>query len=240
MSLAVMITLVGVGHVFEISEQVKAVIRARHPSVVCLELDAGRYTTLVNRNTPRTIPLQYRLLAYFQKRMAEKFGTEVGDEMMAAAEAAKEMGAGVALIDVDANRMFAELWKKMSFKERMNLLGGAFFGLFLPKERVEKEVERYEQNSDDYIKSMGEGFPTIKEVLIDDRNRHMAQQLTALSQQHGNIVAVVGDGHVPGLLEALKSLEVEVVRLKDLRTGGPPAPQVQSAEHNVTYWYHYR
>jgi len=235
-----MITLVGVGHVFEISEQVKGVIRSRHPEVVCLELDAGRYMTLVNRNAPRAIPLQYRLLAYFQKSMAEKFGTEVGDEMMAAADAAKEIGAGLALIDVDANRMFQELWRRMSFRERASLLGGALFGLFIPKERVEAEVERYENNADEYIKSMGEGFPVLKEVLIDDRNKHMAQQLTVISQQHRNIVAIVGDGHIPGLLEALKGLEIEVVRLKDLRAGTPSVQQTHGAEHNVTYWYHYR
>lgn len=235
-----MITLVGVGHVFQISEQVKDVVRTRHPEVVCLELDAGRYAALVNRNASRSIPLQYRLLAYFQKRMAEKFGTEVGDEMMAAADAAREIGASVALIDVDANRMFAELWRRMSFRERLNLLGGAFVGLFVPKEKVEQEIGRYEQNADDYIKSMGDGFPTIKEVLIDDRNRHMAQQLSALSQTHRGIVAIVGDGHVPGLLEALKGIDVEVVRLKDLRGGAPPLAQSHGAEHNVTYWYHYR
>jgi len=236
-----MITLVGVGHVFNISEQVKNIVRSRHPEVVCLELDAGRYATLANRNAPRSIPLQYRLLAYFQKRMAEKFGTEVGDEMMAAADAAREIGASVALIDVDASRMFAELWRRMSFKERMSLLGGAFLGIFIPKERVEHEVERYEQNADEYIRGMGEGFPTIKEVLIDDRNRFMAQKLTALSIQHQNVLAVVGDGHVPGLLEALKGSEVDVVRLKDLRAAPPqPAPETHGAEHNVTYWYHYR
>ncbi len=235
-----MITLVGVGHVFEISEQVKGVIRTRRPEVVCLELDPGRYSALLSRNAPRTVPLQYRLLAYFQKRMAEKFGTEVGEEMMAAAQAAQEVGATVALIDVDASRMFAELWRRMSFKERMSLLGGAFVGLFLPKERVEKEIVQYEQNSDEYIKSMSAGFPTIKEVLIDDRNRHMAQQLTALSQQFSNIVAIVGDGHVPGLLEALKGLDVSVIRLKDLRGGTIPGSAPQGAEHNVTYWYNYR
>jgi pheromone shutdown protein TraB len=235
-----MITLVGVGHVFAISEQVKAVIRARRPEVVCLELDAGRYSALQNRNAPRSIPLQYRMLAYFQKRMAEKFGTEVGEEMMAAAHAAQEVGAGIALIDVDASRMFAELWRRMPFKERVSLLGGAFMGLFIPKERVEKEIVQYEEHSDQYIESMGEGFPTIKEVLIDDRNRYMAQQLTALSQQHSNIVAIVGDGHIPGLLAALKDAQLEVIRLKDLRSGKPSTNPVQGTEHNVSYWYHYK
>jgi len=235
-----MITLVGVGHVFEIAEQVKDIIRSRHPEIVCLELDSGRYMALMSKTTSKSVPIQYRLLAYFQKRMAEKFGTEVGDEMMAAAQAAQEVGAGIALIDVDANRMFAQLWKRMTFKERVNLLGGAFFGLFIPKERVEKEIDQYEQNSDEYIKNLGGSFPTIKEVLIDDRDKHMAKQLVALSQQHKNIVAIVGDGHVPGMIGALDGVEVEIVRLKDLRSGTPASPPSQGPEHTVTYWYHYR
>jgi pheromone shutdown protein TraB len=122
----------------------------------------------------------------------------------------------------------------------VNLLGGAFIGLFIPKERVEQEVGRYEENPDDYIQSMGDGFPAIKEVLIDDRNRHMAQQLTRLSQQHSRVVAIIGDGHIPGLLEEMKGLDVEVIRLKDLRSGNMAAPQLHGADHNVTYWYHYR
>jgi len=235
-----MITLVGVGHVFEIAEQVKDIIRSRHPEIVCLELDSGRYMALMSKTTSKSVPIQYRLLAYFQKRMAEKFGTEVGDEMMAAAQAAQEVGAGIALIDVDANRMFAQLWKRMTFKERVNLLGGAFFGLFIPKERVEKEIDQYEQNADEYIKNLGGSFPTIKEVLIDDRDKHMAKQLVALSQQHKNIVAIVGDGHVPGMIGALDGVEVEIVRLKDLRSGTPASPPSQGPEHTVTYWYHYR
>lgn len=232
-----MITLVGVGHVFAISDRVKDVIRSKRPEVVCLELDPARYHALVHRDEPRSVPLQYRLLAYFQSSMAEKFGSQVGDEMLAAAEAASEVGARIALIDMDAARVFSQLWKRMSFREKLSLFGGAFVGLFFSKKKVEQEMEKYEGNEAQYMEIMGKGFPTIKEVLIDDRNKHMSDVLRSLASQHPAIVAVVGDGHVPGLLEQLKPLEIESVRLKDLRSGksqaAPPGSEV-----TTSFWYH--
>lgn len=230
-----MITLVGVGHVFVISENIQQLIRARRPEVVCLELDPARYRALLERKESARVPIQYRILAYIQKRMASKYGSEVGEEMLAAARAASEVGARVALIDMDTSRVFALLWKRMSFKEKVHLMGGALAGLFMTKERVEKEMEKYETQGDQYMKVLGEGFPVIKEVLIDDRNKHMAKQISAILAEHQNIVAVVGDGHVPGIAEALKPLEVETVRLKDLRRGATPSPG--ASEYSSSFWY---
>jgi len=73
-------------------------------------------------------------------------------------------------------------------------------------------------------------------VLIDDRNMHMARNISELAKKHTNIVAVVGDGHVPGLLEALKPLEVEVIRLRDLRR--PQTQASRGAEFSASFWYH--
>lgn len=229
-----MITIVGVGHVFAISEGVKDLIRSRRPEVVCLELDPGRYRALVHKEESRSVPLQYRLLGYFQKRMATKFGTEVGDEMLAAVAAAREVGAKVALIDMDAGTVFTRLWKRMSFKEKMHLMGGAFVGLFASKERVEKELDKYEESSDQYMELLGEGFPSIKEVLIDDRNKFMAGRLSELAAQHGSIVVVVGDGHVSGIVSGLQGIEVETVRLKDLRA--VPAATSSGQEFMTSFW----
>lgn len=232
-----MITLVGVGHVFAISDSVKEIIRSRRPEVVCLELDPARYQSLMHRDEPRSIPLQYRLLAYFQTRMAEKFETQVGDEMVAAVEAAGEVGAKVALIDMDAARVFGQLWRKMSLREKLSLFGGAFVGLFVSKEKVEEEMTRYEGNEAQYLDTLGKGFPTIKEVLIDDRNKHMAAMLRSLASQNASVLAVVGDGHVSGLLEQLKPLDAEAIRLKDLR-GGKAQPSQTGSEVSTSFWYH--
>jgi len=230
-----MITLVGVGHVFAISDNVKELIRSKRPEVVCLELDPARYQSLMRKQTSDDVPLQYLLLAKIQKRMAGKFDVEVGDEMMAAAVAAGEVGAKLALIDMDASAVFAKLWRKMSLKEKVGLFVGAFAGLVASKETVEREMEHYTENDSQYIEKMGEGFPTIKEVLIDERNRFMADRISSLAATHGSIVAVVGDGHVPGMLEALRSQQVEAVRLKELRSG--PVKTGSSSEFTASYWY---
>lgn len=233
-----MITIIGVGHVFAISENVKELIRSRRPEVVCLELDPARYRALLERRESTRVPIQYRLLAYIQKRMASKFGSEVGDEMLAAAKAAGEIGAKVALVDMDASKVFALLWRRMSFKEKMHLLGGAIVGLFMTKEKVEKEMEKYETQEDQYMEVLAEGFPAVKEVLIDDRNKHMARQISAILAEHPSIVAVVGDGHVPGLVEALRPLDVETVRLKDFRREALSAHG--ASEYSSSYWYNNR
>lgn len=230
-----MITLIGVGHVFAISDKVKELIRARSPELVCLELDPARYHALMHPQAPRSLPVQYRLLAYFQKSMASKFGTEVGDEMLAGAAGAQEVGARLALIDMESSRVFLLLWKRMTMKERLTLLGGAFVGIFASKEMVEKELDKYERNESDYIAQLGEGYPTIKEVLIDDRNRHMSERLKAYAKQYGRIVAVVGDGHIPGLIPLLEGVEIEIIRLRDIRSSTQP-PQA-SSQYSATYWY---
>ena len=187
--------------------------------MVCLELDPARYQALVHKERSGEVPIQYKLLALFQERLAGKFGTEVGGEMLAAAGAAQEVGAKLALIDMDAAMVFSKLWKRMSMKEKVHLMGGAFVGLFVSKKTVERELDRYENNAEGYIETMGEQFPTIREVLIEDRNGYMADRLKSLSAENPNVVAVVGDGHVPGILQRLGGVEVETVRLKDLRAG---------------------
>jgi len=224
--------------VFVISENIRELIRSRRPEVVCIELDPARYRALLEKAESTRVPIQYRLLAYVQKRMASKFGSEVGDEMLAAAKAAGEVGAKVALIDMDAGQVFARLWKRMSFGEKMRMFGGAFLGLFMTKQKVEKEMEKYESHEAQYIEVLGEGFPAVKEVLIDDRNKHMAQQISTIVATHPSVVVVVGDGHVPGLLEALKPLEVETIRLKDLRRESPPPPS--GSEYSSSFWYNGR
>ena len=228
-----MITLVGVGHVFAISDRVSELIRRRTPEVVCLELDIVRFRALMDRQRSTRVPLQYSLLAMFQRRMAEKFGTEVGDEMLAAARAAQETGAKLALIDMDASTLMTRLWHRMPLKEKLGLLAATLVGLVSSKETVEREIEAYQENDEAYIEGLGRQFPVIKEVLIDDRNRIMAARLATIAKEHRDIVAIVGDGHVPGIAEELAQHEVEIVRLKELMS----RPPEDAAEYTTSFTY---
>jgi len=213
-----MITLVGVGHVFDIGNQVREVILHRSPTAVCLELDRERFFALMNRGSRGGGPFAYRLLALFQRWIATRYGVEVGEEMIAAAQAAREVGAQLAFIDMSSTQVFARFWSQMSFKERMKMVVAIVASMFVPKRRVEKELEKYEMDNVGYLESFAEEFPVIKRVLIDERDLYMAEQLKRVGQEHENVVAIVGDGHIEGLSRLLSGEEIEIIRLRELRS----------------------
>jgi len=214
-----MITLIGVGHVFDIAGRLKGEIMVRSPGLVCIELDRHRFQSLLERPPPasRGVPVMYQMLAAFQQRIAEQYGTQVGDEMLAAAEAAKELKASLAFIDLESSQIFQEFWGGMSLKEKVKLLLASFMGIFAGRRSVEKEVARFEQNPQDYIEAFSKEFPSAKRVLIDKRDEHMAQKIRELSPKYEKIVAVVGDGHIVGMGRLLADLKPEILRLADLR-----------------------
>ena len=212
-----MITLVGVGHVFDIAAQVKQVIRERNPGAVCIELDQERYDSLRHPQDRGEVPLPYKLLAFMQKRMAHQYGGEVGNEMLAAADEAREISAGLLLIDAEAANLFGRLWVEMSFKERVLLMVSSVGGLFMSRKRIDSEIENFQDNEATYLEQMGTQFPTVKRVLIDERNILMGGRITNAELQYGNVVAVVGDGHIEGIVALINRPDVEVIRLKELR-----------------------
>ncbi|HEX2021392.1 MAG TPA: TraB/GumN family protein [Candidatus Thermoplasmatota archaeon] len=220
-----LITLIGTGHVFDIGARVRDEIRRREPQVVGIELDPPRFHALRTRNKDKKgLPLAYRVLAGFQTRVANEYGVEAGDEMLAASEEARALGVPLALIDADAQQTFAKLRREMRFFEKVKLLGALAAGLVLPGKSVDKQIDEMQDDYASYFEEMGRRFPTVKRVLLDERNEHMAAQLVRLAGTQERVVAVVGDGHVDGIRDILvaKGLPVETVRLKQLRAKDPP------------------
>lgn len=216
-----MITLVGIGHVFDIKEKVKNVIVEKRPDAVCLELDVARYNALLTKNRKNSGgSVIYKILSKFQQRVADEYGVAVGSEMLGAIEGAKNVNAKIYSIDMDSTFVIAKVWNSMSMGERVKFLLGAFQAFFVRKEEVEKEVKRFEENSEQYIETLDKEFPTLKRLLLDDRNTHMANAIRELNKTHQSIVAVVGDGHVDGLKKLLQDINVEIIRLKELHPIG--------------------
>ncbi len=216
-----MITLLGVGHVFDLSASIRTAVQRRAPKVVALELDPSRFAYLMNRTPRSRRPSVFGLLAEFQSRIAEQYGVQVGDEMVAAAKAAQEIGCPVALIDQDSRVTLTRAWQEMSFAERVRLVVFSVSGLFVRRKRVEAELDRFYQDERGYLEQFAKELPTVKRVLIDERDAQMAQALRSLHATRGDIVAVVGDGHVEGLVHLLDGVPLEVVRLKELQAAPP-------------------
>ncbi|MDD4308448.1 MAG: TraB domain-containing protein, partial [Thermoplasmata archaeon] len=194
-----MIILVGVGHVFDISEQIHQIILEQAPVAVGLELDRNRLSALLARERGEELPRQRSMLARFQERMAKDFGVQAGDEMLAGFKAAKEINAKLLLIDMDINQVIMKINRELTVKEKLKMFTAIFATPFIRKKTVEKEMARYEEEGEHYLEEVGKTLPTVKRILLDERNVFMAMNLRKIEEQFGTVLAVIGDGHVPGI-----------------------------------------
>lgn len=229
-----MIVLVGVAHVIDVAKPIGALVEHYAPGAVGIELDPGRYRALQEGGQRGKVPSPYRLLAVMQRRLADQFGGEVGAEMLAAANAAKARGSQVLLIDMEAGRMFDSLIRQMPFKEKVAMVLSSFGGLFMTRRRVERELQEFQENEERYMEAMGSGFPTVKRVLIDERNEHMARNILKAEGLYGSVLAVIGDGHVEGIRKLISREDLVAYRLKDLRDLRLE-PRFNSSEASFTF-----
>ena len=240
-----MITLIGTGHVFDLSKQITNIFNQKKPDLLCIELDKQRYQGLMLKQTnpekyheeSKKQPVIYKLLARFQDDIANEYGVKAGQEMITTIEYAQSNQIPLAFIDMNAQNMFSKMLKKMSLSEKLKIMLSGVGGFFISKKRVEKELNNIQENFDDYLNEISKKFPTIKRVLIDERNSFMAQQLISASEKYEKIIAVVGDGHIPGLLEILKKkdLSYETIRLSDIKDKKVEFSDTSNAHFSVEY-----
>ncbi|MCG6533820.1 MAG: TraB domain-containing protein, partial [Syntrophales bacterium LBB04] len=189
-----------------------------------------RYMAVRSQARPDSEPFTTSLRARYQRRIAKEYGSLVGDEMLAGIDTARELKIPFAFIDniTPMGNEGVSILTDLPWREKAALLFGALASVFVHKKHVEKGLKEFEENRDEYMAVMEQKFPRLKRMLIDDRDRAMAREIRKLHARFGRIVAVVGDGHVPGMSALLKDLEVNVIRLKQVRGGkggAPPAPR---------------
>jgi len=240
-----MITLIGTGHVFNLSQQLLDIFDEIRPEIICIELDKQRYDALIlkqtnpqeYKNQAKNIPIIYKLLSRFQEGMAKQYGVTAGSEMITAINYAQANQLPIAFIDMNAQNMFSNMLKKMTLKEKFKLMLSGFGGFFVSKKSVEEELKKFEQNFDSYIDQIGKKLPTIKKVLIDERNEHMVKELVKASEQYEKIIAVVGDGHIPGLSKLLteKKIDLKEIRLSQIKDKKIPDRDSSTASFSIEY-----
>ena len=230
--LVTMIILVGVGHVFDIAEQVRQIVMEHTPVAVGLELDMNRFQVLLARDRGEELPKRGGAMARFQERIAKDFGVEAGDEMLAGYKAAAEINAKLLLIDMDINLVLKRITQQMTRKEKLKMFGSLFAMPFIRKKTVEKEMEKYSEEGEAYLNEVGKAFPTIKRVLLDDRNVYMAKNLKKMEETYGTVMAIIGDGHVPGISRILAEHEQIVIRLKEVRSWQPKKKDETSVSYS--------
>ncbi len=230
------VTLIGTGHVFQISQAIHDAVLALRPDVVFVELDRARLRALLDRRAGKPMPEGgswfHRRLQGFQEKIAASYGTEAGDEMLAAVDAAHTVGAKIALIDRPVDQTLRRALKELTIRERLRAVGmfaGGFLRSLLPgrrsaRDQVDEEMAAYNQDPEAALNELAVSFPTIRRVVIDERDELMAKRIRMAMFDNRRGVAVVGDGHVPGMLRHLDDLAPEAFRLADIQSGNLPKP----------------
>jgi pheromone shutdown-related protein TraB len=208
------IILVGTAHISQESVLlVKKVIEQEHPDCVCLELDDKRYQALTQKKQWESLDLKTIikdkqlstllvsvLMASYQKRLGGKLGVIPGAELLMAAQTAKELQIPLSLCDRDVRITLRRAWKSTSFFKKGYLLASLLASLFDKNEITEDKLKELKQKDvlTEMMEEMGEALPDLKRVLIDERDLYLVEKIK--SSPGKKIVAVVGAGHVAGML----------------------------------------
>ncbi|MGA1848359.1 MAG: TraB/GumN family protein [Thermoplasmatota archaeon] len=213
-----MITLVGIGHVFSIKKAIKYLIHELRPDAVCLELDRIRFDALEKGvRGSEDAPFLFRRLQKVYDKAAKTQGASVGEEMLGAAEAAKEIGVPHIFIDVEASPMVVDIFQKLSVTEKMKLIGSVLGASILPSSTLEDGIKKIGENPEEYMDQFEKAFPTLKKDIVDYRDRYMAGKLINLSGEYPHLVAVVGEGHVKGMERYLTPHGLKIIHLNEVK-----------------------
>lgn len=208
------VLLIGTAHISQESvDLVRSVITREHPDCVCLELDDKRYQALsqkqqwqsldlksIIRNKQLSTLLVSLMMASYQKRLGGKMGVTPGAELLMAAQTAKEMHIPLSLCDRDVRITLRRAWKSTSFFKKGYLLASLLASLFDRSEISEEKLNELKQKDvlAELMDEMGESLPDLKRVLIDERDIYLVEKIK--SSPGKRIVAVVGAGHVAGMM----------------------------------------
>jgi pheromone shutdown-related protein TraB len=207
------IILVGTAHVSrESADLVERVIQEEKPDTICVELCSDRLEAMrqqerwqemdimkVIRDKRTSLLLAQLLMVSFQKKMAQKFGIQPGEEMRRAVRLAEETGAELVLADRSIRVTLLRAWRKMSFWSKIRVLPEMIVSLFVADDITEEDIEKLKEQDvlEIALKSLGEKLPALKRTLIDERDQYLARKIGEAEGK--KIVAVVGAGHVPGI-----------------------------------------
>ncbi len=211
--------LVGTAHISRESvDLVRTVIEAEKPDCVCIELDAQRYEALSQQKRFKALDLREvirkqqlaallmnLLLGSYQKRLGLKLGVTPGSELLEAAKAAEENDIPISLCDRDIRITLRRAWGALSLWKKSMLVSTFAASAFEDPELSEEELARIKQKDvlSELMNELGEAMPALKEALIDERDRFLAQKIRESNGR--KLVAVVGAGHMEGMREAIRS-----------------------------------
>jgi pheromone shutdown-related protein TraB len=209
------IILIATAHVSKQSvELVKKVIGEEQPDSICVELDDQRYQNLKNpkawENTDivkiiKTKKVGFLLanlvLSAYQKRIAKKLNTNVGQEMIQGIACAEETGAQLVLADRNIQTTFLRIWRKFNFWDKCKLIFSLIFSFGDDADVSDVDLNDLLQKDmlESALAELRKQFPKIGDILISERDQYLAFKIKNAPGK--KVVAILGGAHVPGVTE---------------------------------------
>jgi pheromone shutdown-related protein TraB len=214
------ITIVGSSHISKQSVmQVREAFKGISPEIVAVELDSGRAQGLFEKRKKPSKFLLLKMLGlggflfyvigeFIQKKLGKIVNMDPGSEMKTAIILAKENDAKIMLIDREIQVTLSRFSRYFRKRELLKMVYDMFFG---KKEKMGFDLEKVpsEEVIDFAINEVKTRYPSIYRVLIEERDIYMSRQLHMISMNFPDkrILAVVGAGHMKGILKELEKLD---------------------------------
>lgn len=207
------IVLVGTAHVSRESvDETASVIADEKPDRVCVELDEARWRSMsapdawektdivkIIREGRAFLLLANLALSSFQRKMGSESGVKPGAEMVAAIRAAEAAGIPYSFCDRDVQTTLRRAWGRSNLWNKAKLMAQLVASAFSNEKPDRAEIERLKEQSelDEMMAELSAYLPSVKETLIDERDRYLAAKIWSAPGQR--LVAVIGAGHAPGV-----------------------------------------
>lgn len=217
------IILLGTSHVSRQSaREIKETIEKYKPEVVAIELDINRLKTLLSSKNQKKKSSTYKTIkqvgvggylfaqiaSFVQQKVGQSLNIDPGVDMKQAYTIARDKKIITALIDIDIKETLKKISKISTFR-KLKLFSNLFLKSFKKEYRnklnfdVKKGVPN-EKFIDTALDILKKEVPDMYQILIEDRNKYMANKLLELKSNHeGYILAVVGAGHIKGMEEII-------------------------------------
>ncbi len=233
------LTLIGTAHVSRESiEEVVQAVREIAPDRLCVELDGGRYDSMTEQENWEKLDIAKVIkdgrgfllmanlaLSSFQKRLGQGLGVKPGDEMKIAIQTAAELGIPYSLCDRDVQTTLKRAWGKCGFWAKNKLLAALISSAFSTEKIEAKDIEALKNKNelDGMMAELADYLPTVKETLIDERDRYLASKIW--TSEGARLVAVIGAGHLGGVKSHLERIAAgeESADVADLDVIPPPS-----------------
>ena len=175
--------------------------------MVAVELDEERLFALRDPDRGKLdSPLHSGLLPWMMALLERSVGslTEVfpGSEMLEAVEEADRVGAKTIMIDRPIESTLEEI-RDIPLLEKLKI-GFDVMGALFAISRKRDTTKLMKTGLDEMMAEFRVKYPTLFRILVEERDRYMADRLQQiLDSTTGHVIAVVGFGHVNGIKQQI-------------------------------------